>query len=333
MANMKDVARIAGVSLGTVSRYINGKSVKEKNCKEIEAAIKEIGFKVNHIARGLKTNKTNTIGVLVPDIFNPHAQGIVKHVEKHLFKYGYNIFTCDTWNNIELEKAKVELLIQRQVDGIIIYPCSGNLSHITELLEYNIPVVVVDMGVKDLICDEILTDNINATYKAVEYLFSRNHRRIGIINGNVEYFTSGERFEGYKRVHQDYSVSIDEKLVKNISYSKEDSYKSTIELLELKDRPTAIVTCNYQTTIGVMEALLDYGVKVPEDISVIGFDDVELLLVTRPKVSVIAQPLDKIGKMAADIIIKRINGDMEGYPSVNRLATELILRESTGSKK
>lgn len=329
MSTIKDVARIAGVSIGTVSRYINGESVKKSNCERIEEAIKQVDFRINQIARGLKTSRSNTIGVVVPDISNPYANTIVKYVEKSLYKLGYNIFTCDTWSNPELEAQKVELLVQRQVDGIIIYPCSRRLAHISSLVHTNIPIVAVDMSVTDLKCDQVLTDNINATYEAVSWLISKNHRRIGIINGTPDYFTSGERFEGYRRVLSDYSIEQDESLVKNTGYSDESGYNSMMELLKLEVLPTAVITCNYDITFGAMSALMDSGVKVPEQISIIGFDDVKAFSLIQPKLSVIAQPLERVGEKAAELIVRRIRGDYEGFPCVNRLKTELIFRNST----
>jgi len=328
MATIKDVAKEAGVATGTVSRYLNGIELKKENRVKVEAAIEKLNFKINTIARCLKINRTNTIGIVIPDFTDIYSTTIVRSMEQKLYEYGYNIFVCDSWGSLEMERDKVEILVQKLVDGLIIYPCSDDISHLSRARENGLPVVTIDMAVKDFECDQVLSDNINATYKAVEWLIANNHKRIGIINGQVHRFTSGERLRGYQRAHEDYSLKIDRLLVKNSGYGETSGYESLIELMKLKDPPTAVLACNYYTTVGSVKAINQLGIKVPEELSLIGFDDLGLSEVVKPALTVITQPMEEIGRTAAELILSRINGDYHDFPTVVRLKTGFILRES-----
>lgn len=329
MSTIKDVAREAGVAVGTVSRYLNGADIKETNRKKIEEAIKKLDFKLNPIARCLKTNKTNTIGVIIPSLTDIYGTTIVRSIEQKLYEFGYNIFVCDSWGDKQLENEKVDLLAHKMVDGLIIYPCSEDLSYLEKLQMNGIPVVTIDLAAKNLNCDQVLTDNINATYSAVEWLINNRHRRIGIINGNEQYFTASERLKGYIRALEDYSIDIDRELITTLGYCERSGYEAMAQLMKLKNPPTAVLACNYYTTIGAIKAIYDMNIKLPDQLSFIGFDNLGLSEVIRPSLSIIVQPMDDIGTRAAELLLSRINGDMDGFPAVCRLKTELILRESS----
>jgi len=328
---MKDVARLAGVTIGTVSRYINGKSVKEKNRLCIEEAIQKTEFKLNHIARGLKTNMTKTIGVVVPDITSPYSGLLVETIDKYLYQQGYSIIICNTWGSEELEAKNIDLLLQRQIDGLILYPSGQKMSSLTYIPCDRIPVVVVDIGIAELQCDQVLLDNASAIYEAGVWLKSLNHRKIGIINGTLDYFTSGERFEGYKRFHEDYSMKLDKNIIHNIGYSQSSGYEAIQYMLQLENPPTAVIACNYDISVGVVNAINDIKIQVPEKLSLIGFDDLEIFSIIRPRMSMIAQPVVKMGEQAAKLLLKRIDKDFSGFPEIHRLKTELIIRETTRS--
>ncbi len=329
MSTIKDVAKEAGVAVGTVSRYLNGVELKEANRIKVEEAIQKLDFKINPIARGLKTNRTNTIGIVIPDFTDIYATTIVRKIEQKLYEYGYNIFVCDSWGSLETERNKVEILVQKLVDGLIVYPCSEDINHLSKAKDSGIPIVTIDMAVKDFECDQVLSDNINATYKAVEWLIANNHRRIGLINGQTHRFTSGERLMGYERAHADYSLEIDRQLVKNSGYHEKSGYDSLAEFMKLANPPTAVVACNYYTTIGSVKAINHLGIKVPEELSLIGFDDLGLSEVVKPALTVITQPMEEIGRTAAELILSRINGQYHDFPTVARLKTGFQLRDST----
>lgn len=329
VATVKDVAKKAGVSVGTVSRYLNGAEIKEQNRIKIEEAISKLDFKLNPIARYLKTNRTHTIGVIIPTLSDIYATTIVRNLEKTLYDYGYNIIACDSWGSRELEMEKVQLLADRMVDGLILYPCNEDISYLKAINSRNIPVVIVDSAVNNYRCDQVLTDNSNAIYEAVRWLVNNNHKRIGIISASEELFTSRERVKGYYRALEDYRIEVDQELVKTLGYNVESGYQSMIQFLQMENPPTAVIASNYYTTIGTMKAIYDLNIAVPEQISIIGFDNLGLTGIIRPALTIIVQPMEEIGKEAAELLVRRIRGDYEGFPAVLRLKTELILRNST----
>lgn len=329
MATVKDVAREAGVSVGTISRYLNGADIREDNKIRIEEAIKKLNYKFNPIGRILKTNKTNTIGVVIPNLGDIYATTIVRSIEEELYKAGYNMFVCDTWGNPKLEKEKCEILMEKLVEGLIIYPCSTDISYLNEIKDRKIPVITIDLLTAGLECDKVLTDNINATYNAVQWLINNNHRRIGVITGREEYFTAAERLKGYKRAMEDYSLPMDDELIRAVGFDESSGYEGLKQLMNVSIPPTAVLTCNYYTTLGVVKAIYEMGIKVPSELSLVGFDNIGVSEIARPALSIIVQPMQDIGRNAAKLMLRRIRGDNSGFPQTIRLKADLILRDST----
>jgi len=330
-ATIKDVARYTGLSIATISKYINGGNVLEKNRVLIEEAIKALDFKVNEIARGLKTNKSMTIGVLIPSLENVFITSIISNIESILIQNGYSTIICDYRENEKLEREKTEFLLSKMVDGIITMPYSNNGEHIKRALEKNIPVVLIDRPIKDVNCDVVLVDNLNASYDAIEQLITRGHKRIGIICGPEEIFTSQERLKGYLRVYEDYSMEVDPRLIKHGNYQIDSGYKLTNELLDMEPRPTAIYVTNYEMTLGAIMAINERGVSIPDELSIIGFDNIQMAKIVKPPLSIVVQPMQQIGETAANILLKRLKGDMSNYPSMFRLKTEVLIRDSISS--
>jgi Transcriptional regulators len=248
-ATIKDVAKYAGVSISTVSKYINGGRVREKNRQRIEEAIKALDFKVNELARGLKTNRTMTVGVLIPSLENIFFTSIISYMENILLKNRYSTIVCDYRNDVKLEKIKFEFLMDKMVDGIIMVPHEEDIQYINKAFEKNIPVVLIDRMIKGIECDVVLTDNLNASYNAVEQLIMRGHRRIGIICGPKDVYTTQERLKGYIRVHEDYSLQIDDRLIKFGNYDVESGYNLLLRLLEEVPPPSAVFVTNYEMTV------------------------------------------------------------------------------------
>lgn len=327
-ATIKDVAKYTGLSIATISKYINGGNVLEENKKLIDEAIKALDFKVNEIARGLKTNRTMTIGVLIPDFNNIFFTTIVSNIENVLIQNGYSTILCDYKNNIELEKEKFSFLVNKQVDGVIIIPQGDIAGYIREQLKKNIPLVLVDRALEGVECDTILVDNMNASYNAVEHLITKGHRNIGIIRGPDYIFTSIERLKGYIRVHEDYSMKIDESLVKKGNNDVESGYACLNELLDLKVPPTAVYVTNYEMTLGAIMALNERNVRVPDELSIVGFDNLHLAGIVKPSLTIVVQPMEQIGEVAANTMLRRLRGDMSNYPSMVRLKTELMINQS-----
>jgi Transcriptional regulators len=327
-ATIKDVAKYAGVSISTVSKYINGGRVREKNRQRIEEAIKALDFKVNELARGLKTNRTMTVGVLIPSLENIFFTSIISYMENILLKNRYSTIVCDYRNDVKLEKIKFEFLMDKMVDGIIMVPHEEDIQYINKAFEKNIPVVLIDRMIKGIECDVVLTDNLNASYNAVEQLIMRGHRRIGIICGPKDVYTTQERLKGYIRVHEDYSLQIDDRLIKFGNYDVESGYNLLLRLLEEVPPPSAVFVTNYEMTVGAVMAVNEKNICIPKDLSLIGFDNIQLAKVVKPSLSIVTQPIQQIGETAATILLKRMKGDYDKFPSVYRLKTQLLLGES-----
>ncbi len=327
-ATMKDVARKSGLSIATISKYINGGNVLEENRVVIDKAIKELGFEVNEIARGLKTNKTMTIGLLIPSLENIFFTSIVSNIESILIKNGYSTIICDYKEDKNLEKQKLDFLVKKMVDGIITMPMGCDLEVINSVINRNIPIVLIDRALRGVECDTVLVDNLNASYNAVEQLIMLGHKRIGIICGPEDIYTAQERLKGYERVHEDYDMTIDSELIKKGDYQVESGYRLLLELINMEEPPTAVLVTNYEMTLGAVMAINESDIKVPDDISIIGFDNLQLAKVVKPPLSIVIQPVKQIGEVAANTILRRLKGDNSNFPSMIRLKTELMLKDS-----
>lgn len=328
MSTIKDVAKYTGLSIATISKYLNGGNVLEDNREKIKEAIQKLEYKRNDMARGLKTNKTMTIGVLIPSLENIFFTTIVSIIEDILLDHGYGTIVCDFKENAELEQKKLEFLINKHVDGIIMVSYGGNQDYLDELLQGDIPIILLDRMVKDVECDVVLADNLNASYQAVEELITRKHKRIGIVCGPEDTYTADERRKGYIRVHQDYHLDVDPKLMVVGDYTVESGYKSLESLWNQQDRPTAVLVTNYEMTIGAIMAINDLNIGIPEDLSIIGFDNIQMAKVVKPPLSIVEQPMKEIGETAASLLIKRLKGDYSDFPSIFRLKTKVHIKES-----
>lgn len=300
----------------------------EQNKALIDEAVKTLDFKVNEIARGLKTSKTMTIGVLIPSLENIFSTTIVSYIENILLESGYSTILCDYKHTPELERSKFDFLIHKAVDGIIMMPLGIDGERIQKALAKNIPVILIDRPMKGLECDVVLVDNLNASYNAVEHLISRGHKRIGIICGPQHIYTARERLKGYYRVHEDYNLPVDEGLVKFGNYELESGYTLLNELLGMPNPPTAVYVTNYEMTLGAVMALNEKNIEIPKEVSFIGFDNIQLAKVIKPSLSVVVQPMQQIGETAATLLLKRLKGDTGNFPVLLRLKTELLINDS-----
>lgn len=265
---------------------------------------------------------------MIPSLENIFFTSIVSNIESVLIKSGYSTIICDYKEDKDLEKQKLDFLLKKMVDGIITMPMGNDSEAIKSVIKRNIPVVLIDRALRDIDCDTVLVDNLNAAYNAIEQLIILGHKRIGIICGPDEIYTAQERLKGYERVHEDYNMSIDSSLVKKGDYQVESGYRLLSELIKMEEPPTAILVTNYEMTLGALMAVNEGNVKIPDDISFIGFDNLQLSKVVKPPLSIVIQPVQQIGEVAANTILKRLKGDTSNFPSMIRLKTELIMKES-----
>ncbi|MBP1996085.1 LacI family DNA-binding transcriptional regulator [Paenibacillus eucommiae] len=331
MSTIKDVAKLANVSIGTVSRFINGYKIKQENSLRIEEAIEQLNFKSNPMARGLRTNKTLTIGVLIPRITDVFCTQVIEGIEEILNPLNYGIVICSANDNLEQQTEKLSYLREKFVDGIIVMPVTSSEFEADEIVNRGIPIVLVDRLVKGYEFDAVICDNVNGAYSAVEMIINKGHRKIAVIGGPEEIFTAQERLTGYLRALNDYNIEVKEEYILHSPYTKNGGIQAINQLLDLEDPPTAIFTTNYPITVNSMKVLMERNLVMGEAISLCGYDQTELFQMFNPPVSVVVQPSREIGIHAAEILLKRMSDDQSRFPHIQRLKTQLIETESVKS--
>ena len=297
----------------------------------ISEAVRDLGYRVNEIARGLKTSRSMTVGVLIHNLENVFCTSIVANIENMLQQAGYSTIICDYREDVGLEREKLEFLANKMVDGFIYMPLGNQAEFVSQLIDGGLPVILIDRPLPGVACDTILVDNLNASYHAVESLIVHGHRRIGIIGGPAHIYTAQERLKGYRRIHKDFDITIEEELVLEGDYSVESGYRLMEDFLKRPIPPTAVFVTNYEMTLGAIMALNESRVNVPDELSIIGFDNLQLARVVKPSLSIVVQPIQAIGETAAALLLKRMKADQTGFPAIHRLKTELIAGESVKS--
>jgi len=329
MPTITDVAREARVSASTVSHVINEtRYVSDEVKQRVHAAMEALNYQPNVIARSLRTRETLTVGVVVSDVTNPFFTSIVRAIEDEVLKQGYSIILCDTDEKPEREQAYLRLLMGRRVDGLIVAPSSGNADLLRSAIESGLPVVLLDRSIPGLTADVVLSDNESGAFDAVSYLIGMGHRRIGIIAGRLEVSTGADRMAGYVRAIRTHGIPADESLIEVAKFKRDIAYDKTMKMLNRAEPPTALFVSNNVMTAGTMAALKAAGKKVPDDISVIGFDDSEWAALMDPPLTVVAQPIVELGTRAAQTLMRRISRGRVKTPRAVVLKPELILRDS-----
>ena len=302
--NIKDVAKKAGVSPATVSKYLHGKKLKEKNKTAIEDAIKELNFTVNEFARALRTHNNMTIGVLIPNLDNMFFTSIISCVENTLTRYGYSTIICDCQQDEDVEKKKLEFLMSKMVSGLIIIPYKLTNSTLEHL---NIPIVLIDRIIETSSLSSVVVNNREITYDTTKYLLDRGHRGIAFINGLLDIFTARERLSGYTAAMMDNGISDLSGLIYSGDYDVLTGYKGVMDKLRSDRNITSVITCNKEITTGALMAIHELGLSIPEDISIIGFDCEDFAQAVRPNLTYVQQPINDIGNKAAELLLTKIN--------------------------
>ena len=312
-ATMHDVKDKTGLSLATISKYLNGGNVLPENKILIEKAIKELNYEVNEIARGLVKNKTKMVGVMVHDIECYFSGKLLHYIGQELRKFGYGMMICDSCNDEEIEAQNVKFLVSRKVDGIIVVPVNIKGGFLKPAKKSGIPVVLVDRFCEDEEFDYVGIDNKTAAFRAVDVLLKNNHRDIAIIASDVEY-TGIERIKGYEEAMRQAGLEIREEYIKKGRHSTEVGYEKMKKLLVMERRPTAVLMGNYDTMLGGVLAVNASEISCPEDISLIGFDALLITGVVRPSWYMVVQPMEGICEKAVELLMGRIQKGDDGAP-------------------
>jgi LacI family transcriptional regulator len=327
-ASIKDVAREAGVSIATVSRVLNDVDVvNEETKKRVVEAIKKLGYRPNIVARSLKTQRTRTIGIIIPDISNQFYPEIVRGAEDVANIYDYNIILCNTDLNIEKEMEYLKVLKEKMVDGVLYMSNSLEPNILSLIKQLQFPMVLVESKSKGEDIPSVTIDNEKAAYDGVTYLIKKGNKRIAYIGAGEDIVNaSAMRYRGYKKALEKNNLTLDENRIYFTSSRARNGYKG-INVILSKTKIDSIFCTSDEIAVGVINALRDNGIRVPEDIDVMGFNNVYLASVFYPKLTTISQPIYDMGSIGMRMLIKMINKEkLEERNYI--LPHELIERDS-----
>ena len=333
-STMKDIAKMTGLGLATISKYLNGGKVRPDNKKLIENAVRVLHFVPNEFARSLKTSLSRTVGVVIPELGNQFITSIITTMEDILRKHDYAVIVCDCRTDFKREKDAVSFLVHKRVDGLINMPTDQSGDHLAPALQAGIPIVLVDRMLKQLTgkVSGVVVDNVDAAEKATRYLLESGHTDIGLILGNETIYTTLKRREGYLNAYAESNLAPREELIRFSDYTMEGGYASMKQLVSLPKRPTAVFVTNFEMTLGAMIALNEAQLKIPEHISFIGFDKLDLFGAVFPNLTLVKQPQNAIGECVARQLLRLLAEPSSAtLHQIVTLATSLYVGGSTRS--
>lgn len=333
---LKSIAHKLGVSVTTVSRVLNGKSSRYRISAETEKIIlkaaRDLAYSPNQLARGLRLKRTNSIGYIIPDISNPFFASIAKSVEKYARKYGYSIILCDSEENTDIEKESLQLLISRKVDGLIISPVGLEVAHLISVKQKNVPIVLLDRYFPNLELPFVTSDNYQGAFEAVNLLIQNGHTNIACIQGLRNTSPNTDRVRGYIDAHLKNGYKVDESLIVGDSFGEENGYIETKLLLKKTNIPTAIFSISNLISLGAIRAIAEEGLKIPDDISMVSFDDQPYSRFLSTPMTTVAQQITQIGQIATKILFDQIEEKKSFNPQGIFLPTKMIIRDSIKRK-
>ncbi len=344
-ATLSDIAKSVGVTPMTVSRVINENGyVSDETRQKVLRAVKEMNYRRNGLARNLKRQFTETVGLVLGDISNPYSTELARAVRETLTNRGFSLFICISEHSAKEDIVAFESLANHSVDGIIVATRSneGGDKYLREIVESNVPVVVIGRDFQHENVDFVSPDNLRGGFEATQHLIDLGHERIAFIGANLKGGSSLKRLQGYLKALKQHNIEIDERLItgrnEDVSeipgYSTEEiGFEGMKRLLSLPNPPTAVFARNDFTAIGAMSAIKEAGLRIPEDIAIVGFDDISLAMRTSPPLTTVRQPMRLEGRLAAEMLLERIAGKERKSRRERILNCELIVRESTGLRK
>ncbi|MDJ0752718.1 MAG: LacI family DNA-binding transcriptional regulator [Ardenticatenaceae bacterium] len=331
ITTIRDVAERAGVSISTVSHILNEtRHVSDELKERVQLAMLELNYKPNALARSLRRKRSRTLGIIVPDSANPYFAEVARGVEDASFDQGYSVILCNSDADPEKESMYINVLAEKQVDGICLVAASSQTieTHLDNVPHLQIPMVLIDRENPNTVVDSVVVENTAGSIKAVEHLLSLGHQRIGCITGLPDLINSQKRSNGYREALKNAGLIVDESLIVEGDFRYEGGYDATKHLLGLNDPPTAIFACNDLMAIGAISAIVSAGLSVPQDISIVGFDDIHLAMFANPPLTTVVQPKYEMGVTAAKILLQRLQTP-DLPPKRHLLQTHLLVREST----
>ncbi|WP_117233234.1 HTH-type transcriptional repressor PurR [Vibrio maerlii] len=329
MATIKDVARLAGVSTTTVSHVINKtRFVAEATQEKVMEAVKELNYAPSAVARSLKCNTTRTIGMLVTQSTNLFFSEVIDGVESYCYRQGYTLILCNTGGIYEKQRDYIQMLAEKRVDGILVM-CSDLTEELREMLDRHsdIPKVIMDWGPESSQADKIIDNSEEGGYLATKYLVEKGHTDIACLSGHFEKLACVERIAGYRRALGEANIDVNEDWILEGNFECDTAVLVADKIANMDKRPTAVFCFNDTMALGLMSRLQQRGIRVPEDISVIGYDNIELAEYFSPPLTTVHQPKRRVGKTAFEILLERIKNKehdkriFEMHPEIVERAT------------
>ena len=323
---LRKVAERAGVSVNTASRAINNKpDINEETKKRVLQIAKELGYIRNAAAVALRTKKTGTIGVVIADNRNPFYAEVLNGMEEAAREKNYHIILANTQRDYKKEEEAINLLLAKRVDGLLITPVQDKDDDIKNLIDANIPFVVVGRDFENIEVDAIYNDEVKGGFLATEYLIKKGHKRISLIDGFLYKSPAKGRLEGYKKALNKYRISLDESLISVGDINIEDGYERTKQMLEKNLDFTAIFAYNDMMAFGAMQAIKEKGLRIPEDIGLVGYDDIPFSSLISPALTTIRLKKQELGAESVKLLLSRIKGSRKKMKKI-MLDVELITR-------
>jgi LacI family transcriptional regulator len=339
MSTIRDIAEASGVSTTTVSRYLNGQiRVKEETRKRIDEAVRTLGYRPDFLARSLVLKETKTIGVVIPDILNPFFAGFARGVEDVAWEKGLSVILCNSDNRKDKEQSYLQWLEYKHVDGIVLVSTGLNSEHLQDILVRGIKMVVAGRRIKGLEADRLVIDNVEGARKLTRHLLVLGHTRIAVIKAAGHVSSTSERIKGYEQALSEFKIKPDKELIVTVKeFRYENGYTGMMKLIhnrlaETIRRFTAVFALNDLMAIGAINAIQEYGLSVPGDIAVVGFDGLRLGTWIRPKLTTYGVSPYNYGKRSCRMLLRRISAqDRRRSYNEETIKGMLIVRESCGA--
>ena len=319
-----DVARHAGVSAATVSRVLAQKpDVREATRQRVLASVEALGYQPNRVARSLRVRRSSIIGLIISDIENPFFTSLVRAVEDVAYEHKYAVFLCNSDENTDKETLYIDLMCAERVAGVVISPTRETNTPCHKLIEAGIPVVTVDRRVRDMEMDTVVVDNLGSSFELTEHLIQNGHTRIGAVFGPSETTTGKERKKGHVKALNAHGIPLSSDLVCSGPPKERAGYQFAKRVLTQPDPPTALYAGNNLLAVGIMRAINELQLRIPDDVALVSFDELDWMSLVQPSLTVIAQPTYKLGSTAARLLLTRIQ---DGHCPVQSIVLKPNLR-------
>ncbi|NQT60855.1 MAG: LacI family DNA-binding transcriptional regulator [Bacteroidetes bacterium] len=304
-ATIKDIAKVAGISYSSVSRALNGlKGVSEETRQQVRKIAEEMEYTPNAVARGLVQKQTGTLGLIIPDITNPFYPELARGVEERASAAGYNTFFCNTNYDLKKEESYIQNLLEKRVDGIILAPISGQSNILEQRKRMPVPCVYLGNAPENTKYSFVITDNIRGGYLAARTLIEKDYHRIGFISGINSGYTNDGRYLGFAEAMKRYDLELNLNYVRQETWRLKSGYENICKMIDSGDYPEAVIAGNDLIAMGILQGIKEKGLRVPEDIAIIGFDDIPNASWPEINLTTIKQPKIRMGEAAVEVLLE-----------------------------